>query len=84
MTGDEIWMEGGIYWEGRDGADRTDVSIETSGRGTEDNPLTVVLHITSGNNTTSLCGITPDDLIRLGKWLVRKGRAVRQQAADSG
>lgn len=74
---DEIYLDGGVYFEGRDGIkddeDRTDISVNESGeRGDKDNPLSYTINITSGNCTYAWVGISPKDLKRIGKFLIEQ------------
>lgn len=70
---DEMYLPGGVYFEGRDGDDRTDISINEVGEdGNDDNPRSFNVNITSGNCTYAWVGILPEDLARVGRFLVEQ------------
>ena len=70
---DEISLAGGVYFEGRDGDDRTDISVNEVGEdGNDDNPRSFNVNITSGNCTYAWVGILPQDLKRIGKFLIQQ------------
>lgn len=75
-TGDETWMEGGVYWEDKENEDRLDVSVEVGAlaRPDQDQPLSLILRLITGNCVVVFPGIVPKDMIRIGRFLVRMGK----------
>lgn len=79
MNGDEYYLPGGIDDLGEG---RTDVYLQESGPGKnemEGVPMTLLLHIVSGASHYSLVEISPDNVIRLGKWLVGVGTEIKER-----
>lgn len=73
---EEAYLPGGIYFQGNDtdsASDRTDISMNTSpGLDTEEgNVQTLGLSFVTGNSVYNLVGITPEDMRRLGKWVIQ-------------
>lgn len=58
---DEVMLPGGVYWEGEKhtDSDRTDLYIEGSGKGEEDNPHTLALNITTAKDKLQHAQLQP-------------------------
>ncbi len=75
----EMYLDGGLYYEGHDTDGRTDVSLQGVGKGEAGNPFGINLNIVTGSGTYCLCGTVPDDMIRLGRWLVATAEEIKDE-----
>ncbi len=79
MFYDEVTFPGGVYYEGGyEAGDRTDFSV--GGIGNEKfPPLCLNLYITTGSVSMTIYSIMPNDMEKLGKWLMAVAKEKREE-----
>ena len=86
MNGDEYYFPEGVYWNGvRDKPeplDRRDIYLQEAGPGKNEAariPLTFSLIFVTGSGHLSILGMLPEDVIKVGKWMIEVAEEVKEK-----
>lgn len=82
MNGDEYALPGGVY--DLAGEERTDFYLKEIGPGigpAAGTPMTFELVIVTGSAVMALTELSPDDAVRLGRWLAATAQEVKRRDA---